>query len=751
VVKLQRPDLPVITGGAACFAIIELPAIINPNKSIPKQVHMAKADQNVLGGFRRRFFISSFSYTLAALLLISSVSIYPFYAHLKSSERETLFSAARDRALSVEEYINRLSDISLQFTSRTVIRQKLEEYLQGKMSQEELRTFTNPKLADALQQSREAVGVVRLGPGGEIVGSSGIPVPEPSPPLNGLERAQTAISDPFFLDHSLYVAVRAPIFDSNGARLGTDLVLFAADKLQHLILDSSGLRKEGQCWLGRISSSGLTLFLPEAGSPVKTGFPQKEVSVLFMTGERTGLIEYHQEEEYPKGILAFSSIPSTGWMIFVNMSEEEIFAHVFRQLFWVAGMVFFLALLGAGGLFFLLRPLNNRILAYSTQLEQLNTDLQKEVKKREEVEKNLRHGELEWNQTFESITDAVAIIDLNGKVVRMNRAAAAFQKALQANGAGARTCRVFSGLARHEGSCPFDRLLSTKHPEQCELHEPYTGQDFLVSVYPLLDENGELRGAVHIAHDISEQKKMERLKDEMISSVSHEMRTPLTAMLGFTEFMLENEVPRAQQRDYLQTIQQETERLSELISNFLDLQRLQHDVESYRPEPIQILELLQEAAHLFSAASKKHRILIDCPTGLPEALGDSRRLQQVMKNLLSNAIKYSPNGGSVVLGAKEESGKIVVWVKDEGVGIPAPALDKVFNRFYRVDEAGGRMLGGVGLGLALVREVVRAHRGDVWVESTLGKGSTFYFSLPLAKNGDQEPGTGDNVLHEETR
>jgi PAS domain S-box-containing protein len=695
---------------------------------------MAKADQNVMEGFRRRIFISSFSYTLAALLLISSVSIYPFYAHLKSSEKETLLSAARDRALSVEEYLARLSDISLQFTSRTVIRQKLEEYLQGRISREELRTFSNPKLADALQESKEAVGVVRMAPGGEIVGSSGIPLPEPFPLLNGLERSKTAISDPFLLDHSLYVVVKAPIFDSNGARLGTDMVLFAAAKLQRLVLDPSGLRKEGQCWLGRISGSGMTIFLPGSGSSPQTTFPRKEVSILLMTGEKTGLIEYRQQDEYPKGILAFSSIPSTGWMLFVNMTQEEIYAHVFRQLFSVAGMVFFLALLGACGLFFLLRPLTNQVLAYSAQLKQLNTDLQKEVVKREEVEKILRQGEQEWNQTFESITDAVAIIDLNGKVVRMNRAAAAFQKALAPNVAGPRTCRVFSALARHEGDCPFDRLITTRQPEQCELHEPYTNQDFLVSVYPLLDEKGELRGAVHIAHDITEQKKMERLKDEMISSVSHEMRTPLTAMLGFTEFMLENEVPREQQRDYLQTIHQETERLSELISNFLDLQRLQSDMESYRPEPIHISALLQDAAHLFSVASKNHRILIDCPAGLPEALGDFRRLQQAMKNLLSNAIKYSPEGGSVILGAKEESGKIVVWVKDEGVGIPAHAMDKVFKRFYRVDEGGRRMLGGVGLGLALVREVVRAHGGEVWVESTLGKGSTFYFSLPLAKN-----------------
>ncbi len=405
-----------------------------------------------------------------------------------------------------------------------------------------------------------------------------------------------------------------------------------------------------------------------------------------------------------------------------------------RELWSVGVAALLLSLWGGAGIFFLLRPLTARMVAYSKATATLNSALQQEINERSQAEERLRRSEQEWSRTFESITDAVAIIDLNGQVIKRNRAAAAFEKTMASYLGGARTCRVFSGLARHEGSCPFDRLLHTLQPEHCELYEPHTNQDFLVSVYPLLDERGELRGAVHIAHDITEQKKMERLKDEMISSVSHEMRTPLTAMLGFTEFLLEHEVPPEQQRDYLQTVHRETERLTELIGNFLDLQRMKSDMESYRPEPFDISSLLEEAAHLFSIASKIHRIRVQCPPNLPKALGDFQRLQQVMKNLLSNAIKYSPAGGAVTLGAGREGEKIVVWVKDEGVGIPPEALEKVFNRFYRVNNDNRRKPGGVGLGLALVREVIRLHGGEVWVESSVGKGTTFFFSLPVAEN-----------------
>jgi signal transduction histidine kinase len=238
---------------------------------------------------------------------------------------------------------------------------------------------------------------------------------------------------------------------------------------------------------------------------------------------------------------------------------------------------------------------------------------------------------------------------------------------------------------------------------------------------------------VHIAKDITEQRKMEHLKDELLSAVSHEMRTPLTAMLGFIEFLMENEVDRDMEMDYLATVHKETEKLNELIGNFLDLQRLQAEMEIYSFEAVDVRNLLQEAAYLFAKASKKHQIAVDCPPELPPVRGDFGRLQQVLKNLISNAIKYSPQGGKITLGARREEENILFWVKDEGMGIPQEALEKIFDRFYRENESARRIPGGVGLGLTLVREIVKAHQGRVWAASKPGKGSTFYIRLPLMK------------------
>jgi hypothetical protein len=147
-------------------------------------------------------------------------------------------------------------------------------------------------------------------------------------------------------------------------------------------------------------------------------------------------------------------------------------------------------------------------------------------------------------------------------------------------------------------------------------------------------------------------------------------------------------------------------------------------------QAIRLPPLLKEAATLFGTASPTHRFTLDIPGNLPPVRGDVTQLQQMLACLISNAVKYSPAGGEIVLGGRFDEGGVTVWVKDEGVGIPPAALEKIFDRFYRVDNTDRRLFGGTGLGLALVREIVDLHGGKVWVESALGKGSTFYVFLP---------------------
>lgn len=237
---------------------------------------------------------------------------------------------------------------------------------------------------------------------------------------------------------------------------------------------------------------------------------------------------------------------------------------------------------------------------------------------------------------------------------------------------------------------------------------------------------------LEVAIDISERKEMERLKDEMISAVSHEMRTPLTAILGYAEFLLENEVPPPELRSMLEILEKEAERLNSLIGNFLHLQRLQARRENYILRQVEVRELVDRAVETFRFASLRHRLEVDCPTKLPAVLGEAEALQQVLENLISNAIKYSPLGGAVRVGAVSQGNQVVLRVEDEGIGIAAEDVGHIFERFYRVDNSDRRLAGGTGLGLALAREIVAGHGGRIRVESTPGKGSTFYVVLPAA-------------------
>ena len=239
---------------------------------------------------------------------------------------------------------------------------------------------------------------------------------------------------------------------------------------------------------------------------------------------------------------------------------------------------------------------------------------------------------------------------------------------------------------------------------------------------------------MEIAVDITRLKMLEQMKMDLVSVLTHEIRTPLTAMMGYTELLLEHKMEKAQQDVCLVTIRNETERLNELIDDFLDLQSLEATLVTHIYTPLSMQLLLHQVATLFYAASDKHRISVDCPPDLPQLRGDEQQLSRVFKNLISNAIKYSPHGGTISLRARREGDEIVACVKDEGVGIPVEALDKIFTKFYRVNTP-EHMVRGTGLGLALVKQTVEAHGGRVWVESTLGEGSTFYVALPVMNEG----------------
>jgi signal transduction histidine kinase len=206
------------------------------------------------------------------------------------------------------------------------------------------------------------------------------------------------------------------------------------------------------------------------------------------------------------------------------------------------------------------------------------------------------------------------------------------------------------------------------------------------------------------------------------------MRTPLTSVLGFAQYLQDHATTETQQQEYLGLIVKEGERLKRLIDNLLSLQRLRAGFGLVDPGPVLLYPLLYEVAERYRPILTRQRIELDCLPELPRVQGEALKLHEVLSNLVDNAIKYAPPESRIVLGARADGKRVLLWVEDQGPGIPADQQEKIFERFYRM--AGPGKIAGTGLGLALVKEIVQAHNGRVWVESEAGRGSTFYLSLP---------------------
>ena len=373
----------------------------------------------------------------------------------------------------------------------------------------------------------------------------------------------------------------------------------------------------------------------------------------------------------------------------------------------------------------------------ATALSDANRQLRREMTERVEAEEKLRASEAQHRLFTEHATDILSKQDYKGVLLYVSPA-----------------CRALLGYAPEEmiGRSAYDFF----HPDDVDaIRKAYQDlsqcPDSLTFTYRMRRKNGEhiwietinqplrdmnagrVKEFLSISRDITARREAEQLKDELVSTVSHELRTPLTSLRGFTELMLRKEFSREKQKEFLTIIHSESIRLTNLINDFLDLQRLESGRQQYHFQAFSLPALLQESVTIFSGGKDQGHFHFDLPSHLPAISADQDRIQQVLANLFSNAMKFSPEGSPIIVGAHAQEREVVVWVRDQGVGIPAEALPRLFNKFFRVDNQDTRSIGGTGLGLALIKEIIEGHGGRVWVESAAGKGSTFFFTLPFAQ------------------
>jgi signal transduction histidine kinase len=232
-------------------------------------------------------------------------------------------------------------------------------------------------------------------------------------------------------------------------------------------------------------------------------------------------------------------------------------------------------------------------------------------------------------------------------------------------------------------------------------------------------------------------EQSERHKSELISMVSHEVRTPLSSVLGFTRLLLDRDLPEADRRRYLEIVDAEATRLATLVSDFLDARLIEEGRFALRREPFDLRSLVREQAEVQLGHDESHELELELPDEPLHVDGDRDRLAQVVGNVLSNAVKYSPDGGTITVGAAEAGGHARVWIADQGTGIPPEHRSQLFQPFYRGDAAAAG-IPGTGLGLAVSRRIVEAHEGRIGFDP-LVRGTRFWIDLPLepAANGSR--------------
>jgi two-component system phosphate regulon sensor histidine kinase PhoR len=340
-----------------------------------------------------------------------------------------------------------------------------------------------------------------------------------------------------------------------------------------------------------------------------------------------------------------------------------------------------------------------------------------------------------------SIADAVFALDKNGKIMLFNKAATNITGYKSADVIGRHFGEVLQFV--REDKLPGNRFIEralrgkvTSSPAKTMLVLP-DGRHVPIAntAAPIIDANGRQLGVIVIFRDTSHEHQLEQAKTEFVSLVSHQLRAPLTAMRLFVEMLLDDQVGKLnkQQRDYLVKVELSTARMIDLVSDFLNTSRIELERLKVEPTMLHLEDIVADCIDaLRPLATQKQLALSFEKPSLPAVAVEANLYNQIVNNLLNNAIRYTPTGGSIIVTLKRTHNGYQLDVADTGIGIPKSAQGKLFERFYRADNAKRVESEGSGLGLYLIRHILELSHGKVWFDSKEGKGTTFHVIIPLS-------------------
>jgi two-component system phosphate regulon sensor histidine kinase PhoR len=351
------------------------------------------------------------------------------------------------------------------------------------------------------------------------------------------------------------------------------------------------------------------------------------------------------------------------------------------------------------------------------------------IELRERFHDQALHIQTQQETLFNSMIEGLLLLDENERIQLANRAfIQLFGVAADIHGK-----TVLEVLRQHELAELIGKVAAQKQVLGYELKLGGLSERWLqINAAAVFNSEGRKQGTIVVFHDLTRLKQLERTREEFVANVSHELRTPLSLIKGYVETLLDGAKDNPEvETKFLQTIQRNSERLQFLIDDLLTISELESGRLKMNLQSVRLRSLVDRVLEDFKTQAESRRVALK--NDMPEltARADSDRLQQVLGNLIGNAIKYGRSDGHVgVSGRLSATNSIELCVHDDGPGIPAESLERVFERFYRVDKARSREQGGTGLGLSIVKHIVQSHGGKVWAKSELGKGAAFYFTLP---------------------
>ncbi|MBX9973304.1 two-component system histidine kinase PnpS [Cytobacillus firmus] len=337
---------------------------------------------------------------------------------------------------------------------------------------------------------------------------------------------------------------------------------------------------------------------------------------------------------------------------------------------------------------------------------------------------------------IENMGSGLILIDSRGYINLMNRP---YKEVFNVN-PSEYLYKLYYEVIEHKGITEMvEEIFMTEQKVKKQLIIPVNIERRYFEVYgvPIIGTNDEWKGILLVFHDITELKKLEQMRKDFVANVSHELKTPITSIKGFSETLLDGAMENKQAlNDFLSIILKESDRLQSLIQELLDLSKIEKQGFSLSIQQLDLTDVLEDVMAIMKGKAAEKEIVFEYQRDEKPVYieGDVHRLKQVFINIISNAISYTPNQGIIYISAAKTGSTVLTEIRDTGIGIEASEIPRIFERFYRVDKARSRNSGGTGLGLAIVKHLVEAHKGSISVKSEVGKGTSFIIELPKMNN-----------------